>query len=160
MYRIDWVDPAGKVRLGTPVQYERVRVGTAEKREWAAQQALSGGIGISVENNNSQVSMSFARNRPGADGINTDEYKFPEYKPAFDNGTLLVDRSGQLWVQRHLRAGRAPQYDVFASDGSLKATVTFPVNRRLIAFGAQGLYVTATDDDGLQTLERYAVPVQ
>lgn len=158
-YRVDWTQPDGTMRRGTAVRYDRVRVGSAEKKEWAQQQQLSGGVGMQVEDNNGRVSVSFARNRPGQ-SPETDGLKWPDFKPPFDNATLVVDRAGRVWVQRHLVAGRAPQYDVFGPDGVLTATVSFPANRRLVGFGAAGLYAIAVDDDGLQTLERYALPLR
>jgi hypothetical protein len=159
-YRVDWRDPNGTQRAGPAIAHDRVRVGTAEKNEWVTQQQLTGGVGMEVEDRNGEVSVSFARNRPGRGGPSTEGLAWPEYKPPFDNASLVVDRSGRVWVQRHLPAGRPPQYDVVGPDGNLLATVSFPVRRRLVGFGARGLFVTATDDDGLQRVELYAVPVR
>lgn len=156
-YRIDWVGADGRTRPGSPNSWEQVGIGTAEKEEWATQQSLSGGIGMSVENRNGEISMRFSRprggNRPSTEGLG-----FPSHKPPFDNSSLIVDRSGRVWIQRNLPARRPPRYDVFSADGTLLAIVTFPAGRRLVGFGSQGLYATATDDDGLQRVERYAVP--
>jgi hypothetical protein len=159
-YRVDWVDASGTLRSGTSIPHDRVRIGSAEQREWVSQQQLTGGVGMSVEDNNGRISVSFARNRPGRDGPSTEGLRWPEYKPPFDNTTLVVDRSGRLWVRRHLPAGRPMTYDVVGGDGRLVASVAFPAGRRLVGFGARALYVTATDDDGLQTVERYALPIR
>lgn len=157
-YRVEWLDAKGVRVIGPPVPYERVRVGSAEKKEWAAEQMLRGGVGMALEDNNGQVSVSFTRNRldrePSTDGL-----PFPSYKPPFDNATMVVDLTGRVWVQRHLSAGQAPQYDVIAADGKHIASVVFPKGRRIVGFGTKGMYVTAIDNDGLQSIERYAPPV-
>ncbi|MGQ0766392.1 MAG: hypothetical protein ACT4OZ_12085 [Gemmatimonadota bacterium] len=157
-YRIDWIGPDGRLRPGAPNSWEQAAIGAAEREEWAEQQSLSGGIGMSVENRDGEIAMSFSRARAGSRPA-TEGLRFPSHKPPFDNGSMVVDRSGRLWVQRNLPARRSPRYDVFSREGALVAIVTFPAGRRLVGFGSQGLYATATDDDGLQRIERYAVPL-
>ena len=157
-YRVDWIDAAGKVTQGAPVPHTRVRVGAAEKAEWATDQQLRGGVGMQVNANNDEVTVTFARNR-GNRPPSTAGLKFPDYKPAFDNATMIVDPRGRAWVQRNLDAGNAPQYDVLDAAGRLAATITMPARARVVGFGAKGVYVTTTDDDGLQTIHRYALPL-
>jgi hypothetical protein len=58
-----------------------------------------------------------------------------------------------------LRAAQPNHYDVFGSDGRLLASLSLPRNRRIAGFGARSLYVVHYDNDGLQTLERYSMPL-
>lgn len=156
-YRVDWVTPSGERRTGRAVPYERVRIGSAEKEEWAAFQQLVGGVGMRVENENGRMSVSFARNR-GGQAASMEGLTWPDVKPPFDNTSARIDASGRLWLQRHGRAGSPIRYDVFGSDGGLVASYTVARNQRVVGFGARSVYVVTFDDDGLQTLARYAMP--
>lgn len=158
-YRVDWVTPTGQRRHGSPVSHDRVRIGNAEKEEWTAFQQLVGGVGMRMENNDGRVSVSFARNR-GGQAAATDGLQWPDYKPPFDNVSARVDPLGRLWVLRHGRAlrGALNRYDVFGSDGALVRSYTLARNQRVVGFGARSVYVVSFDDDGLQTLERHALP--
>ncbi len=156
-YHLDWID-AGRVRSGPPAGAPPVRIGRAEKEEWVERTQLTGGIGMQVQNVNGEVSVSFGRNR--AQGrIDVTGYKWPERKPAFDPGAIRVDPQGRVWVFRHLAAGQAALYDVFGPDGALAGSVRFPAGRRLVGFGARGLYAVALSEDGESRLERYAQPL-
>jgi hypothetical protein len=157
-YRVDWVSPSGQRQGGPSVTYDRVRVGTAEKQEWVAFQQLVGGVGMSVQNEDGRVSVSFARNR-GQQAAATDGLQWPDFKPPFDNTTARVDPAGRLWIQRHVRAAQPSHYDVFGSDGRLLASLSLSRDRRIVGFGARSLYVVHYDNDGLQTLERYGMPL-
>ncbi|NOT09332.1 MAG: hypothetical protein HOP28_14140 [Gemmatimonadales bacterium] len=157
-YHLEWIGPSGARRTGKPVTFERVRIGSAEKEEWIDRQQLVGGIGIQVQAENGRVSMSLSRgradNRPSAA-----DYTWPVQKPPFDPGTVRVDPLGRVWVMRHQKAGEAPLYDVFGSDGNLVGSVRVPVGRRVAGFGTGGLYAAAVDDDGQHRVERYAMPL-
>jgi hypothetical protein len=156
-YHVDWIDASGGRRSGPPSAVSRVRITTREKQEWARRQQLTGGVGMTVEAINGQVSVSFARAR--SDGaLNLDEFEWPSHKPPFDPGTAAVDRSGRLWVARNLPAGESALYDVFGENGRLVGSVRFRASRRLVGFGGRGLYAVAVDDDGQHRLERYAMP--
>ena len=66
-----------------------------------------------------------------------------------------VDREGR-------RLGPASEVservDILEAHGKLRAVLRLPARRRLISLGAAAVYLLATDEDGLQTLERYAYP--
>jgi hypothetical protein len=47
---------------------------------------------------------------------------------------------------------------VFDGRGALVERVRLPASRRLAGVGVRSLYLIATDNDGLQTLERYRRP--
>lgn len=155
-YRVDWVQAGGPRANGPVIPYERVRVGDAEKKEWIAYQQLAGAIAVSIEDNNGRRTMSFSRNRARETG---EDLQWPDFKPPFDPGTARIDAAGRLWIQRHARAGQPRRYDVFGSDGRLVATLSLSRDRRIVGFGARTLYAVRFDADGLQTLERYAMPM-
>jgi len=156
-YHVEWIGSSG-TKSGRPTPVDKVRIGSKEKEEWALQQQLSGGIGVAVEARNGDVQVSFRRGgggqEPDLTGLN-----FPAEKPFFDATGVVADGSGRLWVSRSLPAGQSRLYDVFGPDGNLVGSVRFPEGRRLVGFGKASLYAVQIDDDGLNTLERYALPL-
>lgn len=72
-----------------------------------------------------------------------------------------IAADGTLWVERSTRVGESALWDVFDSAGKLTARVRLPARRQLGAVGEKWIYLIATDDDGLQQLERYqrALPI-
>ncbi|MEZ4415709.1 MAG: hypothetical protein R3E10_08135 [Gemmatimonadota bacterium] len=155
-YRVDWIDPDGTVHPGTPVPYDPIPIRTADKNEWVQTSAQrGGGIGISVEMNNSQVRTSFARGGGLGAEADINDYTWPETKPAFDPGDVLVDPSGRAWVRRYRRAGEPPLYDVFDASGKRIGSVELEPARRLVGFGNGTAYVIRFDEMDLQYIERY-----
>ena len=83
---------------------------------------------------------------------------FAEVRPPFTDVTPRIGPDGVLWVERSVAIGAARVYDRFDARGMRRGSVTFPVGRRLAGFGRTSLYAVATGDDGIDTLERYAIP--
>ncbi|HSG07738.1 MAG TPA: hypothetical protein VLA36_05260 [Longimicrobiales bacterium] len=157
-YHIDWVAPDGRVTRGAPVPYDAVRIGTAEKEEWVAEQGRSGGgIGIGVEMENGRITMSFARGG-GGDRRTIDGYAWPERMPPFFGGRLPIDRQGRVWVRRALEAGSPSTYDVFDRGGRRVSTVVLGQGRRVVGFGEGSVYVVAFDEFDLNYLEVFDLP--
>lgn len=157
-YHVDWIGPDGTVIRGAAVPYEAVRIGTAEKEQWVAEQGRSGGgIGIGVENQNGVVTMSFARGG-GGDRRGIDAYTWPDRMPPFYGGRLPIDRQGRAWVRRALKAGSLSTYDVFDRAGKRVNTVTLDEGKRVVGFGNGVVYVVAFDDFDLNYLEVYDLP--
>jgi hypothetical protein len=64
-----------------------------------------------------------------------------------------------VWVTRTVAASeKAARIDILDAHGALRAVLRLPPKRRLFGLGARTVYLLSTDDDGLQTLERYALP--
>ncbi len=159
-YHVEWIRPDGTVIRGPAVPYEAVAIGRDEKAEWDREQQQSGGgIGVRVEAVNGRMSMSFARGGPeGARQRELDSYPWPQRKPPFYDGRIIVDSRGNAWVRRHVKAGAPPTYDVFDGQARQVRTVTLPEGRRLIASGENALYAVWNDEFDLQYLEKYALP--
>jgi len=158
-YRVEWIWPEGRVVSGSEVPYDEIDIDRAEKEEWVAEREnRGGGVSVSVEINNGSVQTGFARGGAGSGRPNVDQYEWPEVKPPFDPGEVLVSLTGEVWVRRHLPAGEAPRYDVFGSDGELRYSVALAEGRRVIGFGSSSVYVSRVDDLGLQYVERYSRP--
>lgn len=162
-YHVEWIGADGSVTVGSPVPYEPVALGTAEKEEWLASRGQQGGgIGISVSINDSgAMQTSFRRGGMGMGGRDEptiDDYDFPEVKPPFYDGRIVVDPLGRAWVRRHVDAGADATYDLFDRSAEHVATYTLPTNKRVIGFGDGTLYAVAFDEFDLSYLERYPLP--
>jgi hypothetical protein len=84
--------------------------------------------------------------------------RIPRTKPAILR--ILVDEQGRAWVRRE-DANRAVFFDVFASDGTLLATVELGLRRSpaFLPFVVRGnnLYTVVLDDDDVQHVVRFAI---
>jgi hypothetical protein len=158
-YHVEWFAPDGTVTRGDPVPFEPVPIGTAEKEEWVAESARSGGgIGIGMQIENGRRSMSFQRGGAGERRA-IDQYQWPDEKPPFYSGRLPVDGMSRVWVRRHVDAGAASTYDVFDRSARHVATYTLDPGKRVVGFGPSSVYVVAFDEFDLTYLERYALPM-
>jgi len=160
-YHVEWFGPDGNVTSGSPKPFDPVSIGTSEKEEWSrAETQTGGGLSISVMMNNDQMQTNFGRGGQGRDGDDDlDRYDWPETKPPFYGGRLAVDPSNRVWVRRHVEAGEDATYDLFDRSGEFVATYTLGNNKRVIGFGASGVYVVSYDEFDLNYLERYAMPM-
>jgi hypothetical protein len=156
-YHVDVILPDGSRASGARVAFTPVRIGTAEKEEFAASLRRGGALTVSMENRNGETSLSLGRGGPPPDGAIASN--FPPTMPPFNAGDIWVDSRERLWVRRSQAAGRPPLYDVFSERGSLVGSVRFPAARRIAGMGNGVVYVTRSDDDDLQYLERYALPL-
>ena len=157
-YHIEWIGPDGRVTRGAPVPHDPVRIGTAEKEQWVTEQGRSGGgIGIGIEMQNGQVTMSFSRGAGGGQR-EIDGYTWPDRMPPFYGGRLPIDGQGRVWVRRALKAGSPSTYDVFDRTGARVNTVLLGEGKRVLGFGNGVVYVVTFDDFDLNYLEVYDLP--
>jgi hypothetical protein len=80
---------------------------------------------------------------------------FAETKPPFTDVLPHVAPDGTLWVERSTKLGEAARWDVFDENGKHATSIRLPPKRGLAGFGRYWVYLIATDEDGLQHLERY-----
>ena len=159
-YHVEWIAPDGKVTRGAPVPFDPVRIGTAEKEEYLAEQGGSGGgIGISVQVVNGAATMGFARGGgPGTTKREIDRYTWPERKPPMYQGRIPIDLQGRAWVHRSMKAGEPSTYDVFDRQGRRVGSVALGAGKRVVGFGNGWVYVVSFDDFDLNYLERFRMP--
>lgn len=157
-YHVEWHAPDGSVTRGPSVRVDAVRIGTPEKEEYVTESGRSGGgIGVSVGIENGSVRMSFQRGGAGRPR-EIDQYEWPERKPPFYNGRLVIDGQNRVWVRRHVDGGDPSTYDVFDRSGARVATFTLENGKRIVGFGRASVYVVAYDEFDLNYLERYSLP--
>lgn len=155
-YHLDWILPDGQLVRGPAVPYRPLPVTRSDKEAWV--EAISGGLRVMVTaDSDGRMQTNFSRGG-GGDTPDVDRYEWPETKPPFPGNAVLVSESGEAWVERHVRAGDAPLYDVFGPDGELRARVRLPEGREIAAFGDGVVYLTHRDEFDFEWLERYALP--
>ncbi len=158
-YHLERLGPDGTLTRGPATPFDPVRIGTAEKEEYLAEQGRAGGgIGMRIEAVNGVASMSFARGGGGSVAREISQYTWPERKPPFFGGRIPIDGAGRAWVRRHVEAGGPSTYDVFDPAGKRVGTVLLDSGKRVIGFGRGTVYVVAFDEFDLNYLERYAPP--
>lgn len=148
-YRVDFVEAGRRVVQGTPIQYDRVRVDDALKKEHEAER--------------SAPAMVMRYNRGGGSTMELMRHPYeppaswPEFLPPY-RGTAQFSPDGLLWISRMTAAGRPPLYDIIDGTGKLFERVELPPRTKLIGFGAKSVYLVRLDQDDLQYLQRYVIP--
>jgi hypothetical protein len=153
-YQVTWI--AGARRTAGPVNpYAPIKVTEADKKEYRDQMARARPI----------VAMIGGGPRtppPNVGAPSLNEIEFPATKPAFSGtNVVFVTPEGEVWVQRLRPASDpVPLYDVFDDQGRKVGEVTLRPKSRVVGFGNGTVYVTRSDEDDLQYLERYRRPSQ
>lgn len=137
-YRVEWITPDGKRTRGSPLPYERVPLDEREQRAFIERQAARTG------------------------GAPREPSSFPEWPavmPPFLSTSLLIAPDGRLWIRRTPTAANPnPPYDVVDRTGELVARVRCGQDVEVIGFGAAAVYTVATDDNGIQRVQRRPLP--
>jgi len=157
-YLVQWLAPDGSVTTGPPIPFEDLRIGTAEKEEWASESSRVAGLRMSVTISGGVTETNLSRGGGGRGNIDLDQYEWPDLLPPFHPGRLPIDPLDRAWVRRHVGAGRAAIYDVFDRGGERVRTIELGRDRVVIGFGEGTVYVVAYDEFDLNYLERYAMP--
>lgn len=158
-YRVEWIAADGTVTSGAPVPYTRRRIGRAEKTAWRDSQAeTGGGLTVREERVNGEILRAVLRAGSREDEAELDSYEWPAFLPPFQGRPILVDGMGRAWVRRHREADGSLQYDLFDGSGAVVLMVKLDSQRHVVGFGDGTLYAVRMDEQGLQYLERYALP--
>jgi hypothetical protein len=84
--------------------------------------------------------------------------EWAEKYPPFDASAVIAAADGRTWVGTPVIPNEPVRYDVFDATGRRVAQVELKPGRRIAHVGLRGIYVVASDEDGVQTLERYRLP--
>jgi hypothetical protein len=141
-YHIDWYSATGARTAGPRLTTTPVPVTEAEKEAWREERR-----GRAVSRSDGSIAQ------------NLREPDWPATMPPFVYFSTFAQPTGQLWVLRSHRSSDVPVYDVFTSPGVLTARVAMPPKTRLIGFGNGTVYVARRDDDDLEHLQRYKLPI-
>jgi hypothetical protein len=140
-YRVDWVEPDGRVTRGPVTAHSVVQVTAADRERVAGRRET---IGTAA---------------PGSvSGSTNTEPLFADTKPVFKRDDIIVSPEGHVWVGRQLPAStRQEVYDVFDHRGMRIDRVELPAGSRVIGFGKGAVYVSESDQDDLPHLRRYSL---
>ena len=138
-YRVEWRAADGRWIRGAPLPFTAIRMDDKEKRAFMARLAASTG-----------------KTPSPPDSIPD----WPATVPAYRSPVLLLAASdGRLLVPRLATADNPEtRYDVVNRRGALDAQLVLAANERIVGFGASSVYVSVTDDDGIQRLRRHPWP--
>jgi hypothetical protein len=147
-YHVEWLGGPQPV-VGPVVTYDPVKVGTDEKNAWADQMA-SRGMVVQMVNGQRRTG------RPPRPDISKMEW--PDVMPPFTGRAVIAAPNGTLWVRR-AQAAKATNalYDVFDASGRRVQQVVLTGNREVLGFGPGVVFVSRTDDDDLQWIERFTM---
>jgi hypothetical protein len=150
-YSVEFVNEAGQRTRGQPIRYDRIKISDGHKQEWRDRQKNA--FGMMITNDNGRRSAAMVPNN----NVQDPETWGGEYMPPFLSGqnTLSFSNEGYLWVQRTGPAGQPPTYDVIDRAGNLAMKVVLPKKARLVGFGNGAVYITRSDEDDLQYLQKH-----
>jgi hypothetical protein len=146
-FHVDWYSPAKQKTSGPANRFDRIRVNEADKE--ANRRAMR----------NPRVFVGGGGSRAAAPPPpDMPEQEYPEFKPPFPGRNAWIAPDGNMWLLRSRLGGDPiPTFDVFNGSGVLIGKVSIPGDRRVVGFGKNSVYLSKTDGDDMQWLERYAL---
>jgi hypothetical protein len=156
-YHLEWHGD-GPVRAGRPVPFTREKVTRADRMEAARTFTVNSGIGGKASGANAPSAMSPVPASMLTDSSiaeMADHDAFAETLPPFAARVPRLAPEGVLWVERAQHAGQPARFDLFDRNGQRIGRAILPAGRRLLGLGRGTLYLIATDDTGVERIERY-----
>lgn len=156
-YHIEWLGN-GPARAGRPVPFKAERVTRADKieqaRRFTANASMGGrGSGANAPSAASPTPASMLTDS----SLNemADHDAFAETLPPFAARVPRISPEGVMWVERAQHGGEPARFDLFDQTGDRIGRVMLPAGRRLLGLGRGTLYLVATDESGIERVERY-----
>jgi hypothetical protein len=159
-YRVDVIDPSGRVARGTPVPFTPIRVTAAERQAERERRASQPGMTVSIGggsgSGNVRTIGTGSANRSGQPELADSEFP-ATMGPFIGTGAPQVSPSGEIWVLRARPASdKVPTYDIFSPAGRLVGKATLRPNSQVVGFGRGVVYVARQDpEDDLRYVEQY-----
>lgn len=158
-YQVEFVNDVGKVTSGPVIPYIPIQVTAAEKR------ALVDSLRVTMDKSLAESQKAMASMRtPDGKGMPKMEIEVLEpktwaaTKPAYT--AILSGPDGGLWVKRSQAAGsKTAGYDLLNGNGALLAHIQLAAGESLVGIGRGAVYTIRMDEDDLQYLRRYTLPV-
>lgn len=162
-YHVDLYASRTSKVSGPPAAYDKIRVDDAVKKQVEADRAKAQRNGIRMTVNAGSGGNTRSTEIGGGRGGDvqipplTD---WPDFVPPFLANAAAVRTNGEVWVLRTRKPGdNIPVYDVFDASGRVIGRVSLPAKSRLIGFGQGTVYLVRLDDDDLQYLQRFRLPM-
>lgn len=156
-YHVEWTGNV-PVRSGAPVPFRREKVTRADRigeaRRFMVNSSVGGkGNGANAPTAASPVPASWITDSALAESADNDA--FAETLPPFAARVPRISPEGVLWVERAGHAGEPARFDLFDRTGKRVGRAVLPPGRRLLGLGRGTLYLVATDESGVERVERY-----
>jgi len=156
-YHVDWTGN-GTARSGKPVPFRRDKVTRADRiseaRRFTVNSSIGGkGSGANAPSAASPIPASWLTD--SALNEMADHDAFAETLPPFAARVPRITPDGVLWVERAGHAGEPARFDLFDQSGDRIGRAILPAGRRLLGLGRGTLYLVATDENGVERIERY-----
>lgn len=157
-YRMEILSPVGVRTVAVQLPYAPLRVSEAERDAFRDEQLSRPTASATVVG--APPSTTSGADRVAARrSVGVPDEAFPEFLPPFGGARpVLVDASGNMWVQRSARASDTDRvYDVVHRDGRVLQRVTIPDRGRVVGFGTGVVYIVRLDDVDMEWVERHAI---
>lgn len=139
-YRVEWIDPRGRLTAGMTVKEEAVSANEAERNAAIARRWFVPGY-------------------KGPRWSAADFKGWPESVPAFERDAVLAGPGGVLLVRRTPTLQSAGQvYDIFHRTGGRVSRLVLGKGQRVVGAGRGAIFVVEHDADGLELLTAHTWP--
>jgi len=154
-FRVEWRMADGSMVRGSSTPYRPLTVTRRDRLDYVTRFMASAVI---ADRGGTMAPVPDAHRDAKEIAALTDRQEYAPVRPPFTDRAPMIGPDGLLWVERSVPVGTPRVYDRFDARGARRAAVVFPTGRRLLALGPAVLYAIATDDDGIERLERYRIP--
>jgi hypothetical protein len=144
-FRVEFLHPDGTVRSSPPIPFEWHRMADEEKRTL---------IDSTRAEADKTRAAQLERGAPAPVVELVGIGDLPDYRPAIQQGSVLGDADGNLWIRTTARANGSTIYYVLNSSGSLTRRISMPPGRVIAGFGANGIVYMGVVDGSTVRLER------
>jgi hypothetical protein len=155
-YRLEWREADGRRVRGAPNRVRALPVTAADRTEYVRRFVTTSAMG--GRGTAGLVHAPAELSSPARIARMVATSDFASERPPFPPGAARATPEGEVWVERSVAAGAPRTFDLFDAGGRLRARVSLPSGRRLLGFGRGTLYAAATDDSGIEILERFLRP--
>jgi len=141
----------GQQRVGPALEDDLVQVSEDDKREWR-KKAQEPALAL-TSSRGGPVILTWLRlpyREPSG---------WPNYLPPLRSGGVKFAPDGLLWLERATRFGARPVVDVIDENGKAIRRIQLPSGTRLVGFGLRSVYLARSDQDNLEWLEKYQLPM-
>lgn len=151
-YHIDWIDPDGTRRSSAkmPIDWRRYTDDERHQRVDSIKRVVD-----------EQLKRQMGQMPPGAPQIKFDvmvvpDSEFPQFWPPIQQGTVLADLEGRLWIlpTTSTNAANGLTYDVVNRKGEIVERVQLPKDRAIAGFGPHNVVYLTRNEAGKAYLER------
>lgn len=160
-YRVEWIEPDGRRTSGPRVAWKPIPVTATDRSDFIRRALATSGTSSKGGVDRPPGGLSAVPAEEMTDKVVAElvaNTTFAETKAAFTDAAPMIAPDGSLWVERSMPADAASVWDLFDAGGRPTASWQLPRGRRLAGVGRGRVYLVATDDDGVERLERYRLP--